>query len=134
MKFINPTGTGIRSDAGGDGHHGAPRGARLHDGLDLKVEVGQKILAPHDGYIRRRSYPYGDDVRWHGLVLEHKRITTTIWYMEPLENIIRREVKAGDLIGYAQDISKKEGYDKVTPHIHLRIENIDPLFVIPMPE
>lgn len=124
MKFESPTGQGIRSDAEGDGHHGSRRGNRKHNGIDTKGKVGQPVYAPHEGIITRESLPYHDDLKWRGVQLVHKRITSKLWYMRPLDGIIGRAVIAGQIIGTLQDIGLK--YNGVTPHVHWRIVEIDP--------
>jgi len=130
MKFVNPTRRGIRSDSGGDGQHGAKRGLRLHDGVDFECVEGQEVLMPFDGVIVRTSLPYKDDLRWRGVHIVSKRIEVKMWYFFPERNKIRTGViEAGTVIGFAQDIGKKKGYDNVTPHIHIRIVRIDPLLL-----
>ncbi len=122
MRLINPTGKGIRNDSRGLGHHGAPRGHRKHDGVDLMCEVGQDILMPVNGIITRVSMPYKDDDRWLGAYIVNPRIEIKMWYFIP--TLLGMELKAGTVIGTAQDIGIK--YDGVTPHIHFRICKIDP--------
>lgn len=125
MRLINPTGKGIRNDSKGLGHHGAPRGHRKHDGVDLLCEPGQSILMPVDGIIARVSMPYKDDDRWLGSLIVNPRIEIKMWYFVP--NLLGMELKAGSVIGIAQDIGEK--YEGVTPHIHLRIVKCDPLLL-----
>lgn len=128
-KMINPTGGKIRSDSQGDGHHGAPRGKRTHDGTDYECEPGQAVKAPHSGTLTRRAYPYGDkDIRWMGCVIESKAVTTKMFYLKPSHNLIGQNIKRGQVIGTAQDISVK--YPGMTPHIHLRVVNVDPELLI----
>ena len=124
MKFVSPTGQGIRNDIAGQGYHGAPRGNRLHIGCDYAGVAGQQVYAPHDGVIVRESLPYADDLFWRGVLLVHKRITSKLWYLRPSNNIIGKTVSAGDIIGILQDIGGK--YRGATPHIHWRIVECDP--------
>lgn len=129
MRFVNPTGKGIRNDAGGQGYHGAPRGTRKHDGIDYAADVDQIVVAVHEGLIPRESLPYGNDLRWRGVHIIHERIETKMWYLRPFSEVIGTEVRAGQAIGFAQNIGEKEGYEGVTPHIHVRIVKIDPTLV-----
>ena len=126
--MINPTGRKIRSDNQGDGHHGAPRGKRIHDGVDFECVPGQFVLAPHDGVLKRVAYPYSGNRMWKGCVLASVEITTKMFYVDVHKNSIGSTVKAGAPIGKAQDISQK--YPGMTPHIHLRVTNVDPLLLI----
>lgn len=135
MKFISPTGKGIRNDSKGLGHHGAPRGGRKHDGFDFKcskqfdvwTHLGQHILMPMDGVIVRESLPDKDDLRWRGVHIVNPRIEIKMWYLKPDLFLIGRNLKAGTVIGKAQNIGEK--YKGVTPHIHLRITKIDPMLL-----
>ena len=127
MHLINPTGKGIRNDSKGLGHHGAPRGHRRHDGIDLICKPGQSILMPVDGILVRESLPYKDDLRWRGVYIVNPRIEIKMWYFIP-GYVIGKERKAGSVIGAAQDIGEK--YEGVTPHIHLRICKIDPMLLL----
>jgi murein DD-endopeptidase MepM/ murein hydrolase activator NlpD len=56
--FIWPTrGRKIRSDSGGDGYFGAPRGwGRSHQGLDIVAGVGEPIYAARSGTIIDPAY------------------------------------------------------------------------------
>ncbi len=127
LKLINPTGGTIRCDKGGSGLHNSSRGSRLHNGLDFAVEPGQDVLMPVSGKIVRESYPYGNDSAWKGLYIWNQRIEIKMWYLEPLPGRVGQHFSAGDVIGFAQDISKR--YQAVTPHIHLRIVKVDPLLL-----
>ena len=128
MKLISPTGMGIRNDSKGLGHHGAPRGHRTHDGIDLRCEPGQSILMPVDGILVRESLPYKDDLRWRGVYIFNSRIEIKMWYM-CTNYKFGKEYKAGSIIGAAQNIGEK--YEGVTPHIHLRIVKCDPMLLFP---
>ncbi len=127
MIFVNPTGKGIRNDAGGLGHFGAPRGDRKHDGVDFSCEEDQEVLMPVDGKIVRKSYPYANDLKWQGVDIVNPRIEIKMWYFKPFSNVIGKEVKAGEPIGFAQNIGLK--YENVTPHVHLRIIKCDPMLL-----
>lgn len=127
MIYVNPTGGEIRNDKKGLGHHGAPRGSRTHDGVDLVARKGQDILMPVDGIMIRESLPYSDDLKWRGAHIYNPRIEIKLWYFLPDKELIGMQLKAGSIIGTAQDIGEK--YELVTPHIHLRICKIDPLLL-----
>jgi len=118
----------IRSDSKGDGHYLAPRGNRLHAGVDYEVTPGENIIAPFDCYMVREARPYaGED--YSGVVLQGKHIAIKVFYMEPFLYLIGKQIKAGTIIGKAQDISAKYGKE-MTPHLHVQVEtmNIDLLY------
>lgn len=134
MRFVNPINSGIRNDPGGSGYHGAPRGTRRHNGVDFACNRGENVLMPVSGTIVRESLPYKDDLKWRGVHIVNDRIEIKVWYLEPRVGIIGNTYEAGKVIGVAQDIGEKKGYDNVTPHIHLRIVRIDPLLLFTMSE
>lgn len=125
---ISPTGLGMRSDAAGLGHHGAPRGGRLHNGMDFLCVPGQVVISPIEGNCMRYSYPY-KDLSYNGVRIEGSQLTVVLWYVTPNfepSEVVKGIVHQGDEIGIAQDVSKKYGDIGMLPHVHLRIEKCDP--------
>ena len=119
----------IRSDSRGDGHYLAPRGNRLHAGVDYIVKPGEDILMPFAGKMIREARPYSDGPL-AGCVLQNDIYTLKIFYMVPYLHLIHQDkILAGDLIGTAQDVRMKWGSD-MTPHIHVEIVsmNVDKLW------
>lgn len=130
--MINPTGGKIRCDTEGQGYYGAPRGNRKHKGVDFECVPGQPVFSPIDGKVIRQAYPYSSDRKYNGLLIENPSISIKIFYIAPFKVKIGHNVKAGDKIGIAQDISEKYS-DKMKPHIHLQIDSVDPMIFINMP-
>lgn len=128
--FVNPTGGTVRMDAAGSGLFGSARGARLHDGVDLSGVPGQKVRMPFTGIITRLSYPYEGDSHWCGVKIVGPRCTAKLWYMLPLPGVLGKQFEAGEDIGLLQDITKKYEHENITPHIHFKIEKIDPVFLL----
>jgi len=124
--IISPTGLGIRSDSGGDGHYGASRrkGDKKykHKGTDFICQDGQVVQAPIAGEVVRIARPYIDHPEYSGLVIDGGWIRVKMFYLEPYDHLIATEVWQGKSIGIAQNIG--ELYKGVTPHIHLEIVNI----------
>lgn len=130
--MISPTGLGIREfDGQGRGKYGAPRdgGKRIHDGLDFICIPGQEVVCPSNNLIAvRHSKPYREGP-WNGIYLKHDHFTVQLFYVIPNPDIWNKEFMEEDVLGIAQDISEK--YKGMTPHVHLRIDTIDPeLFLI----
>ena len=111
-------------DGGGCGNYGASRdnGTRKHEGLDILCEVGGKVFAPFDTIVQREVKPYASDARFNGLQLfaKEKNIILKIMYFKALSHLVGQTIKAGALIGYAQNISEKYGAS-VPPHLHIEI-------------
>lgn len=124
IPMISPTGKGIRvHDARGSGLYGAKRGGRRHGGCDYVCEPGQAVVAPISGIVTRKAKPYAAD-KYGGLIIQGEHMTIKMFYLDPDGYLIGQAVKQGDVIGKAQDISKK--YQFITPHIHLQVESVDP--------
>ena len=137
--YTNPTGGGVRNDRIGAGYWHSPRGSRLHIGVDLELPKGpgQEIVAPHSGIIVRYSFPYQGDTTYSGVLLEGASLESRIWYFQPFSELIGKQVRQGQPIGIAQDISKKycpPNYKYTAdPHIHWQIGKygeIDPLILL----
>ncbi len=129
--MISSTGKGTRgSDKYGSGNYGAGRGSRIHRGADYICVPGQDVVSPISGTVIRVARPYmGDD--YSGLLIRSPDIEVKLFYFNPLTRIVGMNVKAGDKIGVAQDISKK--YPGMIPHIHLQIDSINPELLINLP-
>ena len=129
--MLNPTGKAIRNDTMGTGHFGAPRRDRKHNGVDFLCEPGQIVISPIDGFVSRIAYPYTSRLL-KGLEIIGERVSVIMFYIEPAVNIQRSHVRAGEVIGTAQDVSKAHG-NAMKPHVHLKIERFDPMLLIDMP-
>lgn len=128
--MVSPTRRGIRSDGAGDGKFNAPRGPRRHKGVDFLCTPGQDLYMPLEiGKVTRKRYPYANDMDYEGMhvcgFINNLAIEILMFYCVPTVayNINYRQ---GEVIGYAQDISKKYG-PPMKPHVHLQIERLDPM-------
>lgn len=121
MKFwVNPTGLGVRSDGAGDGKFGASRGDRIHLGTDFLSVAGQGVVAPIDAQYRRYvNRVYAGDPNYTGMEFETKDFKITFFYVSPSINHMEW-VKAGQLVGLAQDIVAKHG-EPMRNHIHMQV-------------
>ena len=118
--MISPTDKGIRVDAEGDGHYGAPRGDRRHNGVDYLCDPGQIIVAPFSMFIERISFPAADKIM-SGIAWRSDRSTGRIWYFEPYKYLIDSNVFEGLPIGIAQNVSQYYGLPNMKNHIHFRV-------------
>ena len=119
--ITSPTGQGIRVDPEGDGHFGAPRGYRVHTGLDFLGEVGQDIVMPFDkAYVSRIVRPYVDTSEYMGLELVNNMFIGHLLYLVPNDNVVGSYLTMGEVLGTMQDITARYS-DRMRPHVHLDI-------------
>ena len=131
--MINPTGGNVRRDAHGLGYFGASRekveNGRVkryrHRGRDYVCIPGQEVYIPFTAIPIRRKNPCEG---YHGVIFRGRGIVGTLFYVQMEDSIINVELKEGDIIGFAEDISKK--YVGVIPHVHFQIDKIDPELLI----
>jgi len=128
--MISPTGLGIRNDPAGQGIWGASRGERPHMGVDFLCIPGQKIKAPLNMEIYRRSNPYADNPNYTGIAWRTDIMEGRMFYFAPLGISVGGQVKEGQHIGYAQDISDMYFETAMEPHIHFEIKSIDPVVIM----
>lgn len=135
--MISPTGNGIRhSDRWGRGDYGASRdhGARIHKGVDFICVPGQNVMAPCAGDVIRIKRPYASPVKgvlFSGLLVRASDYEYTLFYFEPLGEVIKTRIEEGQIIGLAQDISIK--YPGMIPHIHMQFDSVNPEIFLRLP-
>ncbi len=126
IAYGKPTGLAIRgTDSYGEGHHGASRGSRVHDGTDYNSRPGQHVKAPLSGKVTKISKPYSSGI--DAMVLSGVEIEASdgtkcwVWYMQPSVNIVGTVVKAGSsIMGIAKTL-KNRYKNGITDHVHVRI-------------
>lgn len=120
-SFSRPTKSGHtrNCDPMGCGHFGASRGNRKHDGEDYVTAPGESILAPISGKITRIAYPYANDLSFKGIEIKGTTHTAKLFYMNPTA-IIGAHVRAGEVVGVAQNIAGKHGNGMIN-HVHVEI-------------
>ena len=136
VAYGKPTGLSVRgTDSYGEGHHGASRGTRTHDGTDYTSTAGQQVKAPLSGVVTKISKPYSSGI--DALVLSGVEIVASdgtkcwVWYMQPSVDIVGSIVKAGaSVIGIAKTL-KNRYPNGITDHIHIRIHSRNGLKINP---
>lgn len=124
--LVNPTGLGIRSDEGGAGHWDAPRGHRLHKGIDFSTIDGQNIFSPVNGKVRNF---YGQTTGYPMIQIYPSNLNIGFDYIEILyagapkgiQLWSFRNITAGDVIGKSISLQSLGYPNNVGPHIHLQI-------------
>ena len=119
-----------RCDAQGCGHYGAPRGGRIHRGVDLACEGKLPVGSPVRGVVTKLGWPYvgNFDIRYVQISCEKYRYR--VFYVSPTV-AVGDTVELGDIIGAAQSL--KQLYPGITDHVHLEVKDPDGNFVDPTP-
>ena len=131
MRQLQRVTLDVRSDRAGDGAYGAPRGSRLHKGIDYACEVGSPVLSPVNGVITKLGYCYGDDLSWRYVqVTDGDMHHYRLFYVEPTVKV-GSTVTSNMTVGIAQDIGMRYQKQGMGPHLHLEVmtdkgEYIDP--------
>lgn len=115
----------IRVDGEGDGNFGTSRlpPYKKHYGLDLEVKIGQKVYAPFNGTVVLIPKALQDKSGYQGVrIMADNGLKIDVLYIKPSVEA-NAKIKKGDLIGYAQDITKAYS-GSMKNHIH--IEHFDP--------
>ena len=121
----------IRVDAAGDGHFGAPRGSRTHNGVDYCCTPGGFVHSPVDGTVTKLGYCYTDDPYWRYVeVTDDSGLRHRLFYTLPL--VLNDElVTAGQIIGEAQDVSQRYPGQGMKPHVHYEIMDASGSYINP---
>lgn len=133
------------TDPAGSGEYGAPRSKLVdgkkveytHKGVDYKCQPGSPVLSPVTGVITRLGYPYANDLTWRYIEITEKYMATRyrIFYIVPNGALsVGDQVKKDDIIGVAQDITKRYPDSNMTPHIHYEIKDQSGKYQNPEPE
>lgn len=135
-RLRNPVAGGHlrRCDCWGEGHFGAPRGQRTHQGVDIVAIAGQPVGAPMHALVVRVAEPYDDDAILSGLLLRgigaDAGIEAKLFYVAPDLALIGQTVVPGQCIGIVQSLQAR--YPAITDHVHLEIWTGD-LRIDPVP-
>jgi hypothetical protein len=116
MPILNGRVRGV--DERGSGAFAAPRGTRLHRGIDIECELNSLVRAPCSGTVKRWIYCYQDDPSFRGVAIECAWGEIRILYITPTV-AAGSEVTKLDPIGVTQDITKR--YPGITPHVHMGV-------------
>lgn len=125
---------GQRNDSAGAGYFGAPRGERKHNGVDYVIAPGAGIETPVTGTVTKHGYCYNGDAHYRYVeITDNFNHRHRLFYVK-LHDLVRigLVVAMGDLVGVAQDISKR--YPDATdmlPHVHYEVKLPDDTYIDP---
>jgi len=123
------------TDAHGEGHFGASRGARRHRGEDFAAYPNSTLLSPVPGVVSKLGWPYASDDPKRGW-LRYVEITTKsghrhrFFYVLPTV-VPNDQILVNTPIGIVQNL--QVAFDqKMTPHVHYEIITPEGEFIPPL--
>lgn len=119
------------SDTHGMGHFGAPRGSRVHMGVDYAVLPDSWVLSPVCGEVSKLGVVYSEHPEFRYVeVTDHKyKDRLRFFYVYPMGVAVGKVVLAGQRIGYVQDL--EELYPGITPHVHFEVMTFEGKYMKP---
>lgn len=113
------------SDGWGQGHFGASRGTRSHNGTDYLCHTGESITSHVDGVVTKIGYPYADDLSFRYVEVTTKDGLRHRWFYVSPSVAVGDSIMVGGRVGAVQDIQAR--YKKKNParymgnHVHYEV-------------
>jgi len=106
------------SDSWGQGHYGASRGKRDHNGKDFACYPMSLIYPEKEGTVTKIGYPYGDDLSFRYIEIKDANDDyARYFYVEPTGAIeVGERVYHSTILGHSQKLGER--YSGITEHIH----------------
>lgn len=115
------------SDEWGQGHYGAPRGTRTHNGIDFLMPADSDVLSTVTGTVTKVGFAYAGESYRYVEVSALDGFKVRHFYVQP-GVAIGQSVVRGDTIGYCQDLAKKfpgdENRRAMPNHVHIEVFKI----------
>ncbi|KAM4621491.1 leukocyte cell-derived chemotaxin-2-like [Polymixia lowei] len=108
------------SDRWGQGRYGAPRGSRVHRGLDIVCSDGATVYAPFDVTLNGKLTVYTDPKKEainSGINLSGQGLCFKLFYVKPDRTSGR--VRKGERIGTM--LPMQSVYPGITSHVHVQM-------------
>ena len=121
-------------DKWGYGAYLAPRGSRLHNGVDILNFVNEAVEPYVDGLVTKIGMPYADSDKQSFKYIQvtcDRGMRWRYFYVEPLVRV-GDMVEKGSIVGWAQDLQPP--YPGIIQHAHLEIKMPKGSFIDPVEE
>lgn len=121
------------TDPAGSGHWGAPRGKRIHMGIDFAAPPGGLFISPVSGHVSKLGYPYADDLTYRYVqVTDAQGRDHRFFYLAPELRLGAKVIATVDVLGKVQDVSKRYPVPKgMKPHVHYGVRLEDGSYINP---
>lgn len=119
-----------KCDGHGCGHWHAPRGKRVHEGVDLECIPGTPVDSPVQGTVTKLGIVYVDDHHWRYVQVSSEGYDFRLFYVDPVVEV-GQIVSAGSMLGRLQRLGTR--YERITEHVHFEIKNSEGEAIDPTP-
>ncbi|KAM4525381.1 leukocyte cell-derived chemotaxin-2-like [Odontesthes bonariensis] len=116
----NPNNRRRTSDSFGQGHYGARRNGKLHEGLDIVCQDGSAVYAPFDVTLQGKLIVYNDPRKAaidEGINLRGEGLCFKLFYVRP--DRTTGSVRKGERIGTM--LPMQTVYPGITSHVHVQM-------------
>ncbi|XP_056285661.1 leukocyte cell-derived chemotaxin-2-like [Pseudoliparis swirei] len=116
----NPLNIRRTSDSWGHGHHGASRGSREHQGLDIRCRDGATVYAPFDVTLHGKVTVYTNASKAainSGVNLRGQGLCFKLFYVRP--DSASGSVRKGRRLGVMMPMQTV--YPGITSHVHVQM-------------
>ncbi|KAM6896829.1 leukocyte cell-derived chemotaxin-2-like [Xenentodon cancila] len=116
----NPNNQIRTSDGWGQGHYGARRKGRVHQGLDVVCEDGSAVYAPFDVTLNGKVLVYNNPNKAaidEGINLRGEGLCFKLFYVRPVNTY--GTVRKGEMIGTM--LPMQSVYPGITSHVHVQM-------------
>ncbi len=107
-------------DPAGCGYFGATRTNHTHKGSDVVIVPNSPIYAPVGGTVRK-LFVYRNSTKMTGVEISNNDVKIKLFYVDASHLYNGQTVKAGDVVGYAQNVAAYYNNSSMTPHIHVEV-------------
>ena len=116
----------MRNDSSGLGHWHAPRGDRLHRGVDVITVAGQRVVAPINGLVTKYGHSSAQNLNLRYVEItghnEDGDLLVRIHYCTITgQGIVNTSVRRGSHIGFAQDVPREYRDPHMINHVHFEL-------------
>uniref|UniRef100_A0A3Q1FLH2 Leukocyte cell derived chemotaxin 2 n=1 Tax=Acanthochromis polyacanthus TaxID=80966 RepID=A0A3Q1FLH2_9TELE len=118
----NPNNRRRTSDRWGEGHYGAGRGNRRHQGLDIECRDGSTVYAPFDVTLVRKVIVYKDPEKKktainEGIQMRGEGLCFNLFYVRPdkTSGFVRKGARIGTML------PMQRVYPGITSHVHVQM-------------
>lgn len=128
----------VRNDSAGSGEWMAPRGDRLHLGIDYVADPGDVIASPVSGEVSKYGYVYKGDYKFRYVEVTEthsRRHRHRLFYTDLLAEVaVGSSVRVGEPVATVQDIREKyPEEDGMLAHVHYEVLDTSGEHISPAP-